>query len=251
MCELFGVSSASIIDVTAELKEFFKHGAYNPHGWGIASWDDNGTVTIVKEPVRSTDSDVVNKILSSGFKCRGMFAHIRKATIGHVEYDNTHPFTGRDPNGRIWTLVHNGTIFELGILAGYHDNGKGTTDSESILLYILDKNKGVKTEEERHMIIDSIVSDLSSGNKLNILLFDGKDLYVHKNEAGTMYYRDLNGSTYFSTKPLDGNTWEEVPINRLLIYRDGKKIYEGKDHGNTYIHDEDQMRMLYLGYSGL
>lgn len=251
MCELFGLSSCSIIDVTAELKEFFKHGEYNPHGWGMASWDDEGTVTIIKEPVKSTDSRTVSDLLSSGVSCRGMFAHIRKATIGHVEYENTHPFSGTDPNGRVWTLVHNGTIFELGSLTEFHDIGKGTTDSESLLLYILDQNNGVKTEEERHGLIDSIVSDISRSNKLNILLFDGKDLYVHKNEAGTMYYLDLNGSTYFSTKPLDDRDWQEVPINRLLIYRDGQKIYEGKDHGNTYIHDEEQLRLLYLGYSGL
>ena len=67
MCELFGLSSDRKIDVTAELREFFKHGEYNPHGWGMASWDDEGTVAIVKEPVKSTESAKINELLASGF----------------------------------------------------------------------------------------------------------------------------------------------------------------------------------------
>ena len=37
----------------------------------------------------------------------------------------------------------------------------------------------------------------------------------------------------------------------ISFYRDGKLIYEGTVHGHTYVHDEEQMNMLYLGYSGL
>ena len=251
MCELFGLSSDRKIDVTAELREFFKHGEYNPHGWGMASWDDEGTVAIVKEPVKSTESAKINELLASGFSCRGMFAHIRKATIGHVEYYNTHPFSVVDANGRRWTLVHNGTIFEFGDIEPFHNFQQGTTDSESLLLYILSRNENVKTAQERFALLDSIVVDLSAHNKLNILLFDGEYLYVHKNEAKTMYRRILDGYTYFSTKPLDNEIWDEVPINRLLVYRDGRQVFEGTVHDHTYVHDEQQMNMLYMGYSAL
>ena len=89
------------------------------------------------------------------------------------------------------------------------------------------------------------------GNKLNLLIFDGENLYVHKNEAGTMYRKTGGGYVYFSTKPLDDGIWEEVPINRLLIYRDGKQIYEGTAHEHTYVHDEEQMNMLLMGYAML
>ena len=99
--------------------------------------------------------------------------------------------------------------------------------------------------------MDSIVSDLSAGNKLNILVFDGENLYVHKNEAGTMYQKTGDGIVYFSTKPLDDGEWNEVPINRLMIYRDGVKIYEGNAHNNTYVYDEKQMNMLLMGYAML
>ena len=124
MCEVFGVSSGRNTDVSAELKEFFKHGDYNPHGWGIASWDKDGAVTLVKEPLNSVESARITELLSSGFTCRGMFAHVRRATIGHVKIENTHPFIGTDANGRDWTL----------------EIGRASCRER---VYILDRNEGI------------------------------------------------------------------------------------------------------------
>ena len=251
MCEMFGVSSDRTIDVTAELKTFFRHGEYNPHGWGIASWNDAGKITIDKEPVDSTRSAKIVKLLSSGISCRGIIAHIRKATIGYVEHKNTHPFIAHDPNWREWAFAHNGTIFDSDELFPYKDIQSGSTDSERILLYILDQNKGIRDEAERFKVMDSVAVKLSDKNKLNFLAFDGEDLYVHKNEAGTLYRKNNNGSVFFSTRPLDDGTWEEVPLNQLLVYRDGKIVYEGTVHDHTYFHDEQQMNMLLMEYSQL
>ena len=251
MCEMFGVSSDRTIDVTRELKAFFRHGEYNPHGWGIATWNDKGRITIDKEPVDSTRSAKIVKTLSSGVSCRGIIAHIRKATIGYVEHRNTHPFIAHDPNWREWVLAHNGTIFESDELLPYKDIQSGSTDSERILLYILDQNKGIRDEAERFKIMDSVTVKLSDKNKLNLLIFDGEDLYVHKNEAGTLYRKNNDGSVFFATRPLDDSAWEEVPINRLLVYRDGKLVYEGTVHDHTYVHDEEQMNMLLMEYSQL
>ena len=99
--------------------------------------------------------------------------------------------------------------------------------------------------------MDSVAVKLSDKNKLNFFAFDGQDLYVHKNEAGTMFRKKQDGYVLFATKPLDNGIWEEVPLNRLQVYRDGKLIYEGTVHDHTYVHDEQQMNMLYLGYSEL
>ena len=251
MCEIFGVTSDRTIDVSSELKEFFKHGETNPHGWGIASWNDEGRITIDKEPVDSTKSTQIGSYISSAIKCRGMIAHIRRATIGYVDYRNTHPFIAHDPNWREWVFAHNGTIFESEELLPYTDIQTGSTDSERILLYILDKNKGVTGDEERFKVMDSAAVKLSNKNKLNFMAFDGRFLYVHKNEAGTMYRKVSDGYVLIATKPLDDGLWEEVPLNRLQVYREGRLIWEGTQHGHTYVHDEEQMNMLYLGYSGL
>ena len=235
MCELFAVTSDRTIDVSRELEEFFRHGETNPHGWGIASWNDKGRITIDKEPVDSTRSSLIGSYISSARRCRGMIAHIRRATIGYVDYKNTHPFIAHDPNWREWVLAHNGTIFE----------------SDELLPYELDQNKRAVDEASRFKIIDSVAVKLSDKNKLNFVAFDGQDLYVHKNEAGTMFRRVCDGYVLIATKPLDDGVWEEVPLNRLQVYRDGKLIWEGTQHDHTYVHDEEQMNMLYLGYSEL
>lgn len=251
MCELFGLSSDRTIDVTDELKEFFKHGESNPHGWGIASWDDKGKITIDKEPLDSTRSSKISSLVSSGFKCRGIIAHVRRATIGYVEHKNTHPFIAHDPNWREWVFAHNGTIFESEELQPYADIQSGDTDSERIFLYILDQNKGIYDEASRYKIMDSIAVKLSDKNKLNFMAFDGQDLYVHKNEAGTLYRKNNDGYVLFSTRPLAGDGWEEIPLNTLLVYRDGRLVFEGTTHDHTYVHDEAQMNMLLMEYSQL
>ncbi|MBR5973938.1 MAG: class II glutamine amidotransferase [Clostridiales bacterium] len=250
-CELLAVSSEKKLDVKKQLKTFFSHADQNPDGWGLATWDDDGEVLLVKEAVNASRSEIVSDILESKCVCSGLFAHIRKATIGHVEYLNTHPFEKKDANGTNWVLAHNGTIFESSELDPYFKRQQGTTDSERILLYLLDQVEGIKDEKKRFDLIDEIIVRLSDKNKLNLLLFDGKNVYVHKNEENTMYQKSEDGYTIFSTKPLDDGNWTSVPMNQLQIYRDGQKIYEGTIHDHTYVFDEEHMRMLYLAYSEL
>ena len=55
----------------------------------------------------------------------------------------------------------------------------------------------------------------------------------------------------FATKPLDRDSWEKVPMNRLMVYRNGELVYTGSEHSYTYVHDEEKMKLLYLAYSGL
>jgi glutamine amidotransferase len=185
-------------------------------------------------------------------------AHIRKATMGEVSFSNTHPFIKRDDSGRTWVLVHNGTIFESPVLSAYQYNQEGETDSERILLYIVDQlNKHYVSEQncfdvnERIKLIENIIKRLSAGNKLNIMLFDGDYFYVHTNEEGTLYKSEHSGSVIFATHPLQKSGWDEAPQNRLLVYKDGQLIHEGENHHHSYVEDEEKIKLLFLGYSGL
>ena len=229
MCEIFGVSSDRTIDVTRELKEFFKHGEYNPHGWGFVSWNDEGKFTIDKEPVDSTKSTLIDSYLSGGFKCRGLIAHIRKATIGYVDIRNTHPFIAHDPNWREWAFAHNGTIFESNELLPYADIQIGSTDSERILLYILDQNKGVTDEAARFQMMDSVAVKLSDKNKLNFFAFDGQDLYVHKKHSHKK-------NTCFFIRYIFLKHYKPQYIQRAAYRcKDHKFRKEGKALGQNYL----------------
>ena len=72
-------------------------------------------------------------------------------------------------------MVHNGTIFDYWQLDKYFKIQDGDTDSERILMYLVDR-ENEKTRElgrepdenERFLLLDEIVSDMAKGNKLNL-----------------------------------------------------------------------------------
>lgn len=253
MCEIFGLTAKRKNSLNSILTTFFSHSDEHPNGWGLVL-PENDKLSINKEPVKALDSVFLAGILSHEINASKCIAHIRRATIGDVNVLNAHPFIRYDKSGRQWILVHNGTIFESEILDQYHKSQEGTTDSERILLYIIDEiNKQTNTDDinVRIRVIENVINTIVPGNKLNLLIHDGEYFYIHKNEEGTLFRKVEDESVTFATKPLDNGTWEELPPNRLFVYKEGELIYQGSPHSHTYVHDEEQMKLLYLAYSGL
>ena len=257
MCELFGVTANRKIKLNSLLREFFSHSPQHPNGWGIATFDGQ-SASIEREPVRAIDSLYLKNRLSARLEASSALAHIRKATIGAVNYNNSHPFTKKDESGRSWTLIHNGTIFESPKLSPYQYKQEGSTDSERILLYIVDQVNRHFMEDlnlfdvnERMYLIENIITELSPENKLNLILFDGEYMYVHTNAAGTLHMKERFGCTIFSTTPLDEDEWEEIPHNQLLVYKEGSVVFTGTRHPYSYVEDPEKIASLYLGYAEL
>ena len=244
MCELFGVCAAQKIRVNDYLEAFFNHSWEHKHGWGLALFQGSN-VSVEKEPMKASDSTYLRRRLSQKIEGKNLFAHIRLATIGRIEYVNCHPFLLEDDFGRTWTMIHNGTLFEGEKLSKFVDIQEGTTDSERLLLYFVAQiNEATAKagqpldDAQRFRVLDETIVSLSHGNKLNLLLYDGETMYVHTNCPGTLHYRRDPQGLIFSTKPLLTEGWEPVPMNRLLACRDGEFIFEGTDHGNVF-HEED------------
>ncbi|MBQ9606226.1 MAG: class II glutamine amidotransferase [Lachnospiraceae bacterium] len=257
MCELFGLSASEKVNINDELKEFYSHAPKNPDGWGLSLHDDRVSF-FYKEEKRADKSTYLSGVLSGRVRAKDAIAHIRLATVGYEDMNNTHPFTAYDLSGREWIFAHNGTIFESDPLNPYVYVQKGDTDSERILLYIIDcmnarikKNRRPLDEDQRFKVLEKIIAEISPKNKLNLLIYDGEILYVHTNFKDSLYEREEDGALYFSTKPLSAGTWENVPFTRLLSYRGGELLREGTDHGNEYIPDESSVNAIYLAYSGL
>lgn len=254
MCELFAVSSGHDIQLNSYLQEFFSHCNEHPNGWGIADLDPNHML-IEKEAIKATDSKNLRRMLMEDIASRNFLAHIRRATIGDINVRNNHPFAKRDISGREWVLIHNGTIFESAEVNAYQKMQCGTTDSERILLYIVDQmdkaiqNKGEVSDEERFQIIDEIVVKITPGNKVNLIVFDGDNYYIHKNQEDTLFVKKKDGAAIFSTVPLDDEKWDEVPMNQLQRYQYGALMQTGTIHQNTYIYIEEQYKYLYMDYA--
>ena len=257
MCEIFGLSGRNPRQITPELREFFSHSHKHPDGWGLVFFDEENS-GVEKEPLPAYRSEYLKARLQESLRTKTMLAHIRLATIGSVTRTNTHPFVEKDCTGRRWTLIHNGTIFDFPRIGKYGILQKGSTDSERILLYILDeikKETEIKQEpleaHERFDVLDRVVYDMSEGNKLNLLIYDGELMYAHYNAEGTLYYHRGNDETMIATTPVSGDEWEPFPFTTLIAYKDGKPVIEGTNHGHIFTENKAAMDQLLMTYSEL
>lgn len=257
MCELFGVCAAERFRVNNLLEAFFYHSNECRDGWGLAVFRGKG-VSMEKEPVKALDSKYLMQRLTRDVTASNLFAHIRQATIGRIEYANCHPFIWDDESGRTWTMIHNGTIFSADRIMPFRDVQEGTTDSERLLLYIVSCMSGVYRETGREAdgprrmrMIDDIIVELAEGNKLNLMLYDGEYMYVHTNCKGTLHYLSEPGKTIFATKPVLLEGWEHLPLNQLLVYKDGEIVFRGTDHGHEFHPEDHDMTSIMAAFSEL
>lgn len=244
MCELFGLNGTIELNLTPCLKEFFSHSTEHPDGWGIFNIDKD---EIIKEPLPAYESSLVKTLISSPYKTLNMFAHIRQATKGSMIYENAHPFRKTDASGRVWTFMHNGTVFDFPRLDVYKESQLGATDSERILWYLTETVNDVPDEELPKVLADTI-RDMTPNNKLNLMFYDGSNTYVHTNMKSTLYYatvkRNDNTATLFSTAPLKAlheiddivvtESWTPLPLSKLMVYKDGQRIFEANKKGAIY-----------------
>lgn len=257
MCELFGASSIEKAEYKDLLREFYSHDMRNPNGWGIAVREGD-RLLVKKEPVRASASEILAGIMERPIRNDLLLAHVRLATKGSIEYENTHPFVQKDVSGQTWTLIHNGTIFESSILDQYVNRQVGSTDSERILCHLIARmNTALRetgtplTTAQRFGILQDLIVQIVPENKVNVLLTDGETLYAHSNYKGGLHIRKEDGSVIISTQALDGGCWEELPRNTLLAYRDGEEILRGEPHEFEFFDSEEKMRYLYLDFAGI
>ena len=248
MCELFGFSGRAPRDLAPELHVFFSHGAQNPNGWGMAQ-RTAGVFRLETEAAASHESAYLSELLKKPVTSALLMAHIRKATIGDIRPENCHPFYGQDSSGRSWMLMHNGTVFSGLSAGGFRDRLRGTTDSELLFYYLLERQNAAITQkgapltaQERFLVTEALIVPMSRRNKLNLIITDGELLYIHMNMRGTLHSLSLPEGTLFSTLPLTDDAWEAVPLTRLIAYENGVQVLEGQTHRNEYIPGIEQVQ---------
>jgi glutamine amidotransferase len=81
-------------------------------------------------------------------------------------------------------------------------------------------------------------------NKLNLIVYDGEQMYVHTNYRNSLYYLKTENSVFFSTQALDSNDWKEVPLNTLISFSEGELLFKAKPHSFEYTETEEQLRFI-------
>ena len=272
MCELFAVNAARPVPVSSYLEEFVSHSHKHKDGWGMC-WreaqavatapsgtdelPDNHELYLHREPVPAWTSDFIPRLLARPFASAMMEAHIRLSTGGVPSRENCHPFVGTDTSGTTWSLVHNGILFNEQLLQTYDLKEAGQTDSERVLLFLLDvldeaalRSGGPLGFEERFQALSGALSMMSNLNRLNVIMSDGTYTYVHTNTSeDTLHFRELPGATVFSTQPLGGDAeralWRPVPRNRLIAYRGGRLVRTSVPHGYVFCEAILELRRIF------
>ena len=134
----------------------------------------------------------------------------------------------------------------------------GDTDSERVLLHLVDQinvaqnhRRHALDETERFNVLSAAITELAQGNKLNLLIFDGEVLYAHCNFRDTLHvWRDAD-AVAFSTRPLSVGTWDPVSFTSLVATKDGEIVRTSPPHGNEYIYNPEDYRLVYMNFARL
>ncbi len=113
----------------------------HPHGWGIAYYLSGQRSPHEVRSVNSAFSDERFRRVSEFLTANAVVAHVRKATVGDLTPENTHPFHWKG-----WTFCHNGTLFGFAeieeqlrsrVKPRFLKSIGGSTDSEMLFYLVL------------------------------------------------------------------------------------------------------------------
>lgn len=143
MCRLFGfrssVPSAVHRSLVLETNALRRQSLEHPDGWGLA-WFEGGRPR-VDRGVDGAFADEKFASLSTLISSETVIGHVRKASVGALTPENTHPFTWGP-----WVFAHNGTIdrfdevrsrLDAAIARSRLGSIRGETDSERLFALFL------------------------------------------------------------------------------------------------------------------
>lgn len=140
MCQLLGMNCATPTDITFSFRGFSQRaGITSDHcdGFGIAFFEDKACRLFVDNQ-SAVESPIAELIRNYPIKSRNVIAHIRKATQGKINLENSHPFM-RELGGRQWIFAHNGDLLDFDPPLTGHFTPIGNTDSERAFCFLLDQ----------------------------------------------------------------------------------------------------------------
>ncbi len=140
MCQLLGMNCATPTDITFSFRGFSQRaGITSDHadGFGIAFFEDKACRLFVDNQ-SAVESPIAELVSNYPIKSRNVITHIRKATQGKINLENSHPFS-RELWGRQWIFAHNGDLHDYFPELSGRFTPVGNTDSERAFCYLLDQ----------------------------------------------------------------------------------------------------------------
>lgn len=206
MCRILAISGKIDHQESAFILEKFQRlagcgkvpGASEGHkdGWGIVAYAE-GKPFLYARNCRDASKDPKYSETVEGLKNKKfniLISHLRKASIGLRNTNNTHPFACG-----CFSFCQNGTVLEskkIPLSAKFKKKVKGNSDSEGIFAYILQRlNEKKKTDTETiSKAIDKSVEYIRKNldyTAMNIVFSDGKIIWA---------LREVNEKNYLVKK---------------------------------------------------
>lgn len=250
MCELLGMSANTPTDLRFSFAGFRERGGNTNHhkdGWGAAFYKGK-TAQVFLDPEPCSKSGLAEFLKKNPVASQISIAHIRKANSGKVDLVNTHPFQ-RELWGTLWVFAHNGQCKKVKKLGVTHFLPLGTTDSEYLFCYILDKLKSKFSQRPKDSILRAFlkntIDSLHNLGVMNLLFSDSQFLYVYcstnlhyitrkapfgkaklKDHSMTVDFSKITNSkdivTVIATEALTTNeTWHKMNKGEFLVFSKG------------------------------
>lgn len=251
MCRLYGFRATEMTKVECTLvhaqnaliiqSDKDRSGTSHSNGWGLAVYR-NQTLHIERQ-ARAAIQDAGFRRAAARAHSDTVLAHVRRATVGNIALENTHPFSHGS-----WAFVHNGTLPHFAhlrpkLLAAMTPEHRaaiqGETDSEHIFHMILSRMETMPEPSLLQTLRASLAQivawclaiDSASLIGLNVLLTDGV-LLAGSRWGRTLYFVERSGvhdceicgfphirhdsrrnyqAVVVASEPISHESWREVP----------------------------------------
>lgn len=184
MCQLLGLNCRTPTDAAFSFTGFSQRGgrtAEHADGWGIAFFEGRGLRLFV-DPQSAANAPMADFLKLYPLKSTNIIAHVRKATVGAVTLENTHPFT-RELWGRHWVFAHNGDLKDYHPTLHSHFQPVGSTDSERAFCWLLQEmaksHASLPTVAELTLTLQELMPRIRAHGTFNCLLSNGEALWAH------------------------------------------------------------------------
>ena len=184
MCRLFGVAASAPVDVSFELlsadNPLVDQSELHDSGWGMAYYM-SGQPEVKRFP-RAAHEDPSFSGASRALSDL-LMVHVRRATVGGLKLENTHPFSRER-----YAYCHNGTILQPGRLLELADQlPSGETDSEYFFCALMGRLDPDDVIGSLRSAVEA-VCDRCQFLALNFLFCDGQRLYAYRLGLFDLYW---------------------------------------------------------------
>jgi predicted glutamine amidotransferase len=216
MCRVFGCVSAEPVSIRHELLEadnpMIRQSEDHDSGWGMAVYRraDGAEPACVRFPQAAhADGDFLKATDTRG---RVFNVHVRRATMGGLTLENTHPFCLGN-----YSFGHNGTVLDFPRLL--HPGVRapaGQTDSEHLFNLLMARfDPGDVIGSLRRAIRTAVEASPFSG--LNFLFSDGERLYAYRLGIFDLHWLPRPRQLLVASEKVTGEPWHTVQQDVLLV----------------------------------